>query len=182
MPLTQSMTALPSWDRLSRTSKSRPVGGQYGGVEWSMLGTFTVANGRITVSLRANGANGDIVADAVLLVPEHGHGHGRIATVASTPDDDPGVRRCRFRHGHTVMATLLDFAFDSGGLPAPVATAPSASRAGNLNRADSTRLISGTKRTGSSSTLVTGVNVLSSAVQAITVKYAPGFLGLQGLS
>jgi hypothetical protein len=46
-----------------------PDGGNYGGVLWAMLGTFDVSKGRITVVLGASGADGEIVADAVLLVP-----------------------------------------------------------------------------------------------------------------
>ena len=60
-----------------------PGGGQYGGVAWAMLGTFTVTKGRITVALSASGANGDIVADGVLLVPSMDMAES--AMVASIP-------------------------------------------------------------------------------------------------
>ena len=46
-----------------------PTDGQYGGVLWAKLVTFTITNGRVTVALSATGANGDVVADGVLMVP-----------------------------------------------------------------------------------------------------------------
>jgi hypothetical protein len=46
-----------------------PIDGQYGGMLWRDLGTFMVTNGRVTVALSASGADGNIVADGVLLVP-----------------------------------------------------------------------------------------------------------------
>jgi hypothetical protein len=46
-----------------------PQNGAYGGVLWADLGTFSFAKGRVTIILGANGANGDVVADGVLLVP-----------------------------------------------------------------------------------------------------------------
>jgi plastocyanin len=45
-----------------------PADGQYGGVDWAKLGTFTVADGRITILLSASGANGNVVADGILVV------------------------------------------------------------------------------------------------------------------
>jgi hypothetical protein len=44
-----------------------PADGQYGGIFWADLGTFSVSNGKITVSMSVKGANGDIVADGILL-------------------------------------------------------------------------------------------------------------------
>jgi hypothetical protein len=46
-----------------------PADGQYGGVAWANLGTITVTNGKLTVAMSASGANGDIVANGILLVP-----------------------------------------------------------------------------------------------------------------
>jgi hypothetical protein len=46
-----------------------PGDGQYGGVLWAKLGTFTVTKGQITVAMSASGANGNIVADGIILVP-----------------------------------------------------------------------------------------------------------------
>ena len=63
--------------------QAAPAGGQYGGVAWAMLGTFTVAKGRITVVLSASGANGDVVADGILLVSSMAMDES--AMVASTP-------------------------------------------------------------------------------------------------
>jgi hypothetical protein len=48
-----------------------PGDGSYGGVLWAELGTFTVKNGQITIAESATGANGDIVADGVLMVPNN---------------------------------------------------------------------------------------------------------------
>ena len=62
-----------------------PADGQYGGVLWAKLGTFTVTNGKITIAMNATGANGDIVADGILLTAE------------SVSDD-------RDRHGRDGMA------------------------------------------------------------------------------
>jgi hypothetical protein len=44
-----------------------PADAQYGGVLWAKLGTYTVTNGRITVAMSASGANGNIVANGILL-------------------------------------------------------------------------------------------------------------------
>jgi hypothetical protein len=49
-----------------------PIDAQYGGVLWAKLGTFSVSKGRVTVSLIARGANGNVVADAVLVTPAAG--------------------------------------------------------------------------------------------------------------
>ena len=65
-----------------------PVEGEYGGVLWSQLGTYTVTKGTITVALSAKGADGDIVADGILLVPAE-HVHGGDAPVASVPKNTP---------------------------------------------------------------------------------------------
>jgi uncharacterized protein YjdB len=46
-----------------------PGDGQFGGVLWAKLGTITVTNGKITVAMSASGANGDIVANGILLTP-----------------------------------------------------------------------------------------------------------------
>jgi uncharacterized protein YjdB len=46
-----------------------PADGQYGGVAWANLGTITVTNGKLTVAMSAAGANGDIVANGILLTP-----------------------------------------------------------------------------------------------------------------
>jgi hypothetical protein len=46
-----------------------PADGQYGGVAWANLGTITVTNGKLTVAMSASGANGDIVANGILLTP-----------------------------------------------------------------------------------------------------------------
>ena len=91
-------------------------GGQYGGVAWFMLGTFTVTNGRITVSLSATGANGDIVADAVLLVPSMSMDrHGRTGPGCPRSGNDSNARRSRFEHNHDGSGLVtLDFAFGSG--------------------------------------------------------------------
>jgi hypothetical protein len=45
-----------------------PTAGEYGGVLWTDLGTFSISNGRVTVALSDSGANGDVVADGILLV------------------------------------------------------------------------------------------------------------------
>jgi IPT/TIG domain len=45
-----------------------PFAGQYGGVYWIDLGTFTFSSGVAYVRLSAN-ANGNLIADAVMLVP-----------------------------------------------------------------------------------------------------------------
>jgi Bacterial Ig-like domain (group 2) len=44
-----------------------PSDGQYGSVLWAKLGTITVTNGRLTIAMSASGANGEIVADGILL-------------------------------------------------------------------------------------------------------------------
>jgi hypothetical protein len=54
---------------VSENQQHAPGDGQYGGVAWSKLGTFTVTKGKITIALSASGANGNIVADGILLVP-----------------------------------------------------------------------------------------------------------------
>ena len=41
--------------------------GQFGGVLWAKLGTYTVTNGTVTVALSGSGANGNIVADGIIL-------------------------------------------------------------------------------------------------------------------
>jgi hypothetical protein len=46
-----------------------PGDGQYGGVLWAKLGTYSITKRKIAVTLSASGANGNIVADAILLVP-----------------------------------------------------------------------------------------------------------------
>jgi hypothetical protein len=56
-----------------------PTGGQYGGVSWTKLGTFVVTNGRITVALTAAAANGDIVADGILIAPASTGGSAKSA-------------------------------------------------------------------------------------------------------
>jgi uncharacterized protein YjdB len=52
---------------VSENQQLAPAAGQYGGVDWANLGTFTVSNGRVTVALSASGANGDIVANGIIL-------------------------------------------------------------------------------------------------------------------
>ncbi len=46
-----------------------PGDGQFGGVLWAKLGTITVTNGKLTVAMSASGANGDIIANGILLAP-----------------------------------------------------------------------------------------------------------------
>jgi hypothetical protein len=46
-----------------------PSGAQYGGVFWVDLGSYSFTSGRVTIALVASGANGNIVADGVLMVP-----------------------------------------------------------------------------------------------------------------
>jgi hypothetical protein len=46
--------------------KTTPADGQYGGVTWAKLGTFTVTNGRVLFVLPAT-TGGNVVADGVLL-------------------------------------------------------------------------------------------------------------------
>jgi hypothetical protein len=67
---------------VSENQQLAPGDGQYGGVAWANLGTFTVTNGKITVALSASGANGNIVADGILLVPT-------VQAGASTPGGMP---------------------------------------------------------------------------------------------
>jgi trimeric autotransporter adhesin len=43
--------------------------GQFGGVGWTMLGTFTLSSSKLTVVLAGQGASGLIVADGLLLAP-----------------------------------------------------------------------------------------------------------------
>jgi hypothetical protein len=62
-----------------------PVDGRYGGVLWAKLGTFTVNKGRITVTLGASGANGDIVADAIAVVPTLSSSSMAAAMTSSAP-------------------------------------------------------------------------------------------------
>ncbi len=60
-----------------------PGGGQFGGVSWMKLGTFTVTNGRLTVALSASGANGNVVADGILVVPSVAPATAALAAAAS---------------------------------------------------------------------------------------------------
>jgi uncharacterized protein YjdB len=55
---------------VSENQQVAPADGSYGGVLWAKLGTFTVTNGRVTVALSASGADGNIIADGVLLVSQ----------------------------------------------------------------------------------------------------------------
>jgi hypothetical protein len=54
---------------VSENQQLAPGDGQYGGVAWAKLGTYSVTNGKITIAQSASGANGYIVADGILLVP-----------------------------------------------------------------------------------------------------------------
>jgi hypothetical protein len=65
-----------------------PADGSYGGVAWAKLGTYTVTNGKITVAMSAVGANGDIVADAILLVPASTGGAAR-SSASTVPGSVP---------------------------------------------------------------------------------------------
>jgi hypothetical protein len=65
-----SYTVYDGFSKLGTAQENQqlaPSGGQYGGVLWTMLGTYTVTNGRVTVVMSASGANGDVVADGMLL-------------------------------------------------------------------------------------------------------------------
>jgi plastocyanin len=64
--------------------RATPGDGNYGGMSWAMLGTFTATQGRITVALSASGANGDVVADGVLLVPSMDMGASTMAMAEAT--------------------------------------------------------------------------------------------------
>ena len=46
-----------------------PGDGAFGGVLWAKLGAITVTQGKLTIAMSASGANGDIVANAILLTP-----------------------------------------------------------------------------------------------------------------
>jgi hypothetical protein len=60
-----------------------PGDGQYGGVSWAKLGTITVTNGKLTIAMLASGANGDLVADGILLTASGSSAAAR-AMVGST--------------------------------------------------------------------------------------------------
>jgi trimeric autotransporter adhesin len=60
--------------------------GQYGGVLWAKLGTFTVTNGRITVALSAKAANGNIVADGIILTASSPPASPAILTTSKSGD------------------------------------------------------------------------------------------------
>jgi trimeric autotransporter adhesin len=69
---------------VSENQQLAPDAGQYGGAFWADLGTFTVTNGKITVAMSASGANGDIVANGILLTSTPP------ATTTNTTSSDPG--------------------------------------------------------------------------------------------
>jgi hypothetical protein len=140
-----------------------------------MLGTFTVTNGRITVSLSATGANGDIVADAVLLVPSMDmvmdmNAPARVAPAPAMPQmpGDPGSSTST-----TVQASPSVSPSNQGPTPsvnaAALAPVAQATATGLTQPASSPA----PSATGSSSIPAAGLSALSPVVQAITVKYAP---------
>ncbi len=89
-----------------------PSDGQYGGVSWAKLGTFTITNGKITIAMSASGANGNIVANGILLVAS-------VQTAASTAAIMPPSTSAAT--GAIGMGTTIGPAQDAG---ATTATAP----------------------------------------------------------
>ena len=108
--------------------QAAPAGGQYGGVAWAMLGTFTVPKGRITVVLSASGANGNVVADGILLVSSMAMDES--AMVASTP----ATTEATGSSSSTASDAITDERADHAG----VASCPARSTGtGHDDRADS---------------------------------------------
>ncbi|NLF30482.1 MAG: hypothetical protein GX591_06305, partial [Planctomycetes bacterium] len=92
----------------------RPEGLSYDGRTWQPLGTFAkFADGTVTVSLIADGADGTVVADAVLLRPADGLGGSlRVVDLTANPLDQASVTA----HLPT-LAGALDSAWGGHGLP-----------------------------------------------------------------
>jgi hypothetical protein len=92
-----------------------PVDGQYGGVLWKKLGTFKITNGNLTVGVAAAGANGSIVADGVLVVPDNSGSNALFNSVLrNSPGASPGSHGLKSRGGggppdsgeHTSVVTV----------------------------------------------------------------------------
>jgi hypothetical protein len=77
------------FDKLGSASENEqvaPAEAQYGGVFWAELGSYAFANGRATIALSASGANGNIVADGVLLIPV-----AAASVISRPPSGSPGT-------------------------------------------------------------------------------------------
>jgi hypothetical protein len=103
---------------VSENQQVAPDAGQYGGVFWTDLGTFSVTNGKVTVSMSASGANGEIVADGIVLTST-----APPATSSSVPEGATNVATAP-----TGVATLTTSGQDPAETAAPtnvvIAAAP----------------------------------------------------------
>jgi hypothetical protein len=112
-----------------------PADGQYGGAPWAKLGTITVTNGKLTVAMSATGANGDIVADGILLTAHSvggtafavvGMGAGSDSTPSATPmgplgpSNPPAPDQGGVATGTSSPTTVAASPPGAAGSPAPI--------------------------------------------------------------
>jgi hypothetical protein len=76
---------------LQANQQLAPSDGAFGGVLWAKLGSITVANGKLTIAMSDSGANGDIVANGILLTASSSPASAAVPAVSASGSLSPSI-------------------------------------------------------------------------------------------